>query len=159
MQLVDINTWLIGDILLKADRMSMAHSLEVRVPYLDRKVLELASKIPVYDKVDATHTKMALRKAAADVLPEFTAQKKKLGFPVPIRVWLKQDKYYTLVRDAFVSGTARTYFNTERLIKLLDDHKKGKCDNSRKIWTVYTFIVWYSKFFDENDYFSGRELI
>ena len=160
MQLVDINTWLIGDILLKADRMSMAHSLEVRVPYLDRKVLELASKIPVYDKVDATHTKMALRKAAADVLPEFTAQKKKLGFPVPIRVWLKQDKYYTLVHDAFVSNTARTYFNTERLIKLLDDHKNGKCDNSRKIWTVYTFIVWYSQFFDdENDYFSGRELI
>ncbi len=157
MQLVDINTWLAGDILQKADRMSMAHSLEVRVPYLDRKVFELASKIPVYDKVDATHTKMALRLAAKDVLPEFTAQKKKLGFPVPIRVWLKEEKYFGIVHDMFLSNGSRKYFNTDRLLKLLDDHKAGKCDNSRKIWTVYTFLVWYKQYFPEEFQADGKK--
>ncbi len=158
MQIVDINTWLIGDILLKADRMSMAHSLEVRVPYLDRKVLELASKIPVYNKVTATNTKMALRAAAKDVLPEFTAQKKKLGFPVPIRVWLKQDEYYNLVHDAFLSNASRKYFNVDKLIKLLNEHRSGKKDNSRKIWTVYSFLVWHSQFFPEEYDFKKDEL-
>lgn len=150
MQLIDINTWLIGDILQKADRMSMANSLEARVPYLDKKVMELAAKVPVRHRVTPTNTKIALRKAAADCLPEFTAQKKKLGFPVPIRVWLKQDEYYSLVKEMFESKGAKTYFNTEKLVKLLDEHKAGKKDNSRKIWTVYSFLVWHKQYFPEN---------
>lgn len=150
MQLIDINTWLIGDILLKADRMSMANSLEVRVPYLDRKVMELASQIPWKLRVSPTNTKMALRKAASEALPPFTAQKPKLGFPVPIRVWLKQDEYYNLVKDMFNSKAGKMFFNSDELMKLLDDHKNGKKDNSRKVWTVYTFLVWYKQYFPEN---------
>ncbi|MDD4698696.1 MAG: asparagine synthase (glutamine-hydrolyzing) [Oscillospiraceae bacterium] len=150
MQIIDINTWLIGDILLKADRMSMANSLEVRVPYLDRRVMELAAQIPWKLRVSPTNTKMALRKAASESLPEFTAQKPKLGFPVPIRVWLKQDKYYNMVRDTFNSKAGKLFFNTDQLLKLLDDHKNCKKDNSRKIWTVYTFLIWYKQYFPEN---------
>ncbi|MEG1887803.1 MAG: asparagine synthase (glutamine-hydrolyzing), partial [Oscillospiraceae bacterium] len=147
MQLIDINTWLIGDILLKADRMSMANSLEVRVPYLDIKVMELASKIPWQQRVSVNNTKMALRKAASEVLPEFTAQKPKLGFPVPIRVWLKQEKYYNLVKEMLTSENAQKYFKTEKLVELMENHRAGKRDNSRKIWTVYTFLVWYNQYF------------
>lgn len=147
MQIVDINTWLIGDILQKCDRMSMANSLEARVPFLDKKVMELASQIPAKYRVTPTNTKIALRAAAKDCLPEFTAQKKKLGFPVPIRVWLKQDEYYNLVKAELTSENAQKYFNTDMLVKLLDEHKDGKKDNSRKIWTVYSFLVWYRQYF------------
>ncbi len=147
MQIVDINTWLIGDILQKCDRMSMANSLEARVPFLDKKVMELASKIPAKHRVTPNNTKIALRAAASDSLPEFTAQKKKLGFPVPIRVWLKQDEYYNLVKQAFLSENSEKFFNTKLLIKLLDEHKSGKKDNSRKVWTVYSFLVWYDRYF------------
>ncbi|MDO4742491.1 MAG: asparagine synthase (glutamine-hydrolyzing) [bacterium] len=149
MQLIDINTWLAGDILLKADRMSMANSLEVRVPYLDKKVMEIASRVPVKHRTSHSNTKIALRKAAEGTLPEFTAQKKKLGFPVPIRVWLAQEKYYNLVRTEFESQTAKKLFNNEILLKLLDEHKQGKRDNSRKVWTVYSFLIWHSQFFGE----------
>ena len=79
-----------------------------------------------------------------------TASKKKLGFPVPIRVWLKEDKYYNIVREAFESEASEKYFNREPLIKLLDDHKNGKADNSRKIWTVFSFLVWYKVYFENN---------
>lgn len=148
MQLIDINTWLIGDILQKCDRMSMANSLEARVPFLDKKVMELASQIPVRHRVTPTNTKICLRHAAKDCLPEFTAQKEKLGFPVPIRVWLKQDEYFNTVKEEFLSEAAKKYFNTDLLIKLLDEHKAGKKDNSRKIWTVYSFLVWYNHYFN-----------
>lgn len=151
MQLIDINTWLAGDILLKADRMSMANSLEVRVPYLDKKVMEIASRVPVRHRTSDRNTKIALRKAAEGVLPEFTAQKKKLGFPVPIRVWLAQEKYYNIVKAEFESETAKSLFNNKILLKLLAEHKQGKRDNSRKIWTVYSFLVWHSQFFGEAD--------
>ncbi|MBQ2390674.1 MAG: asparagine synthase (glutamine-hydrolyzing) [Clostridia bacterium] len=145
MQYLDIHMWLMGDILLKADKMSMANSLELRVPFLDKKVMELAQTIPVGKRVNGETTKVALRMAAKKTLPDKTAKKPKLGFPVPIRVWLKEDKYYTIVKDAFISETAKKYFNTKLLIKLLDEHKNGKKDNSRKIWTVYTFLVWYKE--------------
>lgn len=147
MQIIDINTWLIGDILQKSDKMSMANSLEVRVPFLDKKVMELASSIPTKYKICNGTTKYALRKASYDVLPKKWSDKKKLGFPVPIRVWLKEDKYYSLVKDAFLGDIANKFFDTDRLIKILDRHKKGKEDNSRKIWTVYIFIVWYKLYF------------
>ncbi len=148
MQYLDINMWLMGDILLKADKTSMANSLELRVPFLDKKVMELAEKIPVNCRVNTTSTKLALRQAAARTLPRVTAEKDKLGFPVPIRVWLREEKYYFLVKEAFTSAAAQQYFNTERLLSLLDRHKSGKADESRKIWTVYTFLVWYREYFN-----------
>ena len=147
MQYLDINMWLMGDILLKADKTSMANSLELRVPFLDKKVMEFASTIPLSCRVNTVTTKLALRKAAEKTLPKRTATKDKLGFPVPIRVWLKQEEYYNTVKTAFTSEAAEKYFDTNKLLALLDTHKSGKADVSRKIWTVYTFLVWYEQFF------------
>ena len=147
MQYLDINRWMVGDILLKADRMSMAHSLELRVPFLDKKVFEVAARIPAKHRVAAGTTKYAMRLAAMRHIPQSAASKPKLGFPVPIRVWLRQEKYYTIVKEAFLSEAARQYFNTDYLMGLLDRHYAGKQDNSRKIWTVYMFLVWYGVYF------------
>lgn len=147
MQYLDLHLWMAYDILLKADKMSMANSLEVRVPFLDKKVMELASHIPQKFRVQGPVTKMAMRQAAHQVIPAKTADKKKLGFPVPIRVWLKEDKYYGIVKDYFTSETAQEFFNTKYLVKLLDQHREGKYDNSRKIWTVFMFLKWYEEFF------------
>ena len=149
MQYIDLNFWLIGDILLKADKMSMAHSLESRVPYLDREVFELAKTIPSKYKVGDENTKLAFRKAAAKDLASKVSTKKKLGFPVPIRIWLKSDKYYEIVKKAFESKEAEQFFNTKELIKLLDEHKLGKADYSRHIWNVYMFLIWYERFFED----------
>ena len=148
MQYLDINMWLMGDILLKADKTSMANSLELRVPFLDKKVMELAEKIPLKCRVSTKTTKLALRLAAEKTLPELTAKKDKLGFPVPIRVWLKEDKYYDIVKTAFTSSAAEKYFNTKELLKLLEIHRSDKADVSRKIWTVYTFLVWHKAYFE-----------
>lgn len=151
MQYIDTNFWLQGDILLKADKMSMAHCLESRVPFLDVKVFEFAKKLPIDFRCNDEATKRAFRIAAKRHIPEATANKKKLGFPVPIRVWLREEKYFNLVKDMFLSDSAKKYFNTDKLIKLLNDHKNGKVDNSRKIWTIYVFLVWYKVYFvDEN---------
>ncbi len=147
MQFIDLNMWMVGDILLKADRMSMANSLELRVPFLDKKVVEVSRKIPLKFRVNRENTKFALRRAALRRMPKQVADKKKLGFPVPIRVWLKTDKYYNIVRKAFKSEEASEFFNVSEILKLLENHKNGKKDNSRKIWTIYTFIVWYRQFF------------
>lgn len=146
MQYLDINMWMMGDILLKADKMSMAHSLELRVPFLDKEIMALAETIPLDKRVNLSNTKLALRRAASKTLPSKTSEKPKLGFPVPIRVWLKEDKYYDIVKSEFLSATAEKYFNTKYLVKLMDDHRADKADNSRKIWTVYTFLVWYKQF-------------
>ena len=150
MQYIDLHLWMTGDILLKADKMSMAHSLELRVPFLDRKVMELAEQIPVKDRVTETETKYAMRLAALQACPPQTAKKKKLGFPVPIRVWLKEDKYYNIVKDKFTSPQSAQFFNTDKLVQLLDDHREGKYDYSRKIWTVFSFLVWYDVYFSDN---------
>ncbi len=148
MQYLDLHLWMTGDILLKADKMSMANSLELRVPFLDKEVMSVAEKIPVKYRVSTENTKLALRKAALKAAPPKTANKKKLGFPVPIRVWLKEDKYYNIVRNTFESDAGRKFFDTDMLIKLMDDHRAGKYDNSRKIWTVYAFLVWYGVYFE-----------
>lgn len=149
MQYLDLHLWMTGDILLKADKMSMANSLEVRVPFLDRKVMEMAKGIPVKYRVNNENTKYAMRLAALKDCPPQTANKPKLGFPVPIRVWLKEDKYYNIVRKKFESEISKHYFNTDILIGLLDDHRAGKKDNSRKIWTVFTFLIWYDVYFND----------
>lgn len=147
MQYIDLNLWLIGDILLKADKMSMAHSLEVRVPFLDKKVFEAARHIPKKYKVTKENTKVAMRHAANRYLPNMVAEKKKLGFPVPIRIWLKEEKYFNIIKEAFESDEAKEFFKADEIMKFLTDHKEGKADNSRKIWTIYMFLVWHKKYF------------
>jgi asparagine synthase (glutamine-hydrolysing) len=150
MQYIDIHFWLIGDILLKADKMSMAHSLEVRVPFLDKEVFEVARHIPTKYKVTDKNTKVAMRQAAHRYLPDMVAEKKKLGFPVPIRIWLRDEKYYEIVKKAFNGEAANKYFNTDEIMGFLDEHKAGNADNSRKIWTIYMFLVWYEEYFGKN---------
>ena len=153
MQYVDMHLWLVHDILMKGDKMGMANSLEVRVPFLDKKVLELAETLPLDYKVRAPKTKVALRAAAERNIRSKTAEKKKLGFPIPIRVWLREEKYYNRVRAMFATSAAKKFFNTDMLMKMLDDHREGrnineKTDDSRKIWAVYIFLVWYDRFFE-----------
>ncbi len=148
MQYLDINMWMVGDILLKADRMSMANSLELRVPFLDKEVFKVASTIPTRLRVNKKNTKYAMRQAAMRHLPPETAQKKKLGFPVPTREWLKDEKYYNIVKDMFNSDTAKKFFNSDMLIGFLDEHYQLKEDNSRKVWTIYIFLVWYKIYFE-----------
>ena len=145
MQYIDFNLWLVGDILLKADKMSMANSLEVRVPYLDRIVVDYAKDIPTKYKIKNGQTKYAFRQVASEVLDKKWSEKKKLGFPVPIREWIKERDIYKLIKETFNEGGK--FFNTEEIIKLLDEHILGKKDNSRKIWTIYTFLVWYKEYF------------
>lgn len=147
MQYLDINMWMVGDILLKADRMSMANSLELRVPFLDKEVFKVASTIPSDLRVNKYNTKYAMRQAALRHLPQATAEKEKLGFPVPTRVWLRDEHYYTVVKDMFTSPTAEKFFNTDILVDYLDEHFIEKEDNSRKIWTIYVFLVWYQIYF------------
>ena len=149
MQYLDLHLWMTGDILLKADKMSMAHSLELRVPFLDKKVMTLAERIPKRYRVTSENTKYAMRLAALKACPPQTANKKKLGFPVPIRVWLKEDEYYNVVKDKFLSADSQKFFNTDKLVELLDEHRAGHYDYSRKIWTVYTFLVWYDVYFNQ----------
>ena len=149
MQYIDLNFWLIGDILLKADKMSMAHSIESRVPFLDREVFNLAKNIPLYEKVTDENTKVCFREAAHRYLNDAQASKKKLGFPVPIRVWLRQDKYYNIVKKEFTSDIAAKFFNTDVLVQILDDHRSGKEDYARHIWVVYMFLLWYKEYFTE----------
>ena len=148
MQHLDIRMWMVGDILLKADRMSMAHSLEVRVPFLDKEVFKVASRIPTSLRINRSGTKYVFRRAAAKYLPESSAKRKKLGFPVPIRLWLREEKYYSKVKGYFTGEAAEKYFNVNILVKLLDAHKNGKEDNSRKIWTVFMFLLWYEQYFE-----------
>ena len=147
MEFCDLNLWLVGDILLKADKMSMANSLELRVPFLDRKVFELACHIPTKHKVNADQTKIAMRGAALKTIPEKTADKKKLGFPVPVRAWLRDERYAATVREAFNTEAANEFFNTAELNKMLDQHMSGKRDNWRQIWCVFIFLVWYNEYF------------
>ena len=150
MQYLDINLWMVGDILLKADRMSMANSLELRVPFLDKEVFKVASSLPTSLRCNKHNTKYAMRKAAVRHMPEATAEKEKLGFPVPTRVWLRDEKYYNVVKKKFKGKTAEKFFNTDALVAWLDEHFSGKEDNSRRVWTIYVFLVWYDIYFDED---------
>ena len=151
MQAIDIKFWLMKDILLKADRMTMASSIEGRVPFIDKEVFKLASSLPFEYKVTKENTKVALRDAAKKVIPTEAYKKKKLGFPVPIREWMKEEDVYNEIKDMFNSETSKKYFNNKLLIKLLDEHKENKKDNDRKIWNIFCFLKWYQVFFEETN--------
>jgi len=146
MQHVDMQFWLVGDILLKTDKMAMAHSLESRVPFLDREVFALASTIPTSQKVTERQTKVTLREAAERAIPRDWAQKEKLGFPVPVVSWLREGRCFNEVKRAFESDVAARFFDVDELRRLLDEHRAG-ADRSRRIWIVYSFIIWYCVFF------------
>lgn len=148
MQAIDINFWLMKDILLKADRMTMASSIEGRVPFIDKEVFKVASHLPFDYKVTKENTKVALRAAAKEVIPTEAYKKKKLGFPVPVREWIKEGDFKEEVEKTLNSDVANKYFNTKIINKMFEDHINGKKDNYRKIWTIYTFIKWYQVFFE-----------
>ncbi len=145
MQYIDLNFWLPNDILLKADKMSMANSIELRVPYLDRIVVDYAKTIPTKYKIKNNQTKYLFRQVANEYLDKEIANKKKLGFPIPIREWIKDNDIYNKIKDTFKQG--QEFFNTKEIIKLLEEHIEGKKDNSRKIWTIYSFLIWYKEYF------------
>ena len=150
-QYLDMNMWLPGDILLKADKMCMAHSLELRVPFLDKKVMEFAEHIPANYRVNEEGCKLVLRHAANRTLPDEWATRKKVGFPVPVKFWLREQKYYDYVKEYFTAPWAADFFDTDALMKLLDDHFKGRALNQRKIYTTLTFLIWYKRFFIDED--------
>jgi asparagine synthase (glutamine-hydrolysing) len=148
MQYIDIHTWLRGDILLKADRMTMAHSLELRVPFLDKEVFKIASRIDPSMKIANQTTKYILREAVRGIVPDHVLNRKKLGFPVPIRHWLKDELYdwaVQLIRESQTEGI----FHKEYLLNQLEEHRQGKMDHSRKIWTVLIFIIWHQIFVEK----------
>lgn len=157
MQYIDIHTWLRGDILLKADKMTMAHSLELRVPFLDKKVFDVAAKIPVHYKIADQTTKTILRKAAKGIVPEHVLNRKKLGFPVPIRHWLKNEMY-DWAREIIRESETDHIFNKVYIHTLLDEHCQNKLDHSRKIWTILIFMIWYQIFIEDKYEFTKEQL-
>lgn len=146
-QVIDIRTWLPGDILLKADKMSSAHSLELRVPFLDKEVMRLASRLKPDQRVKDGVAKISLRKAALAELPEEWAKRPKVGFPVPLRDWLHQEKYYLAVKEIFSRPYVSTFFDQEKLLGYLQEHYEGKALRQRYIYTVLCFLIWYDEYF------------
>jgi asparagine synthase (glutamine-hydrolysing) len=146
MQFLDLHLWMVGDILLKADKMSSANAFEIRVPFLDREVFSVAATIPTRYRVNRKGTKYALRQTALRNFPDGKGKQRR-GFPVPTRLWLREDKYYNRVREAFERDFVGTIFQRDKLLHMLERHKIGRIDNSRKIWTIYMFILWYESFF------------
>ena len=155
MQYIDINTWLRDDILVKADWMTMAHSLELRVPFLDKEVFNVASRLTLEDKIGHETTKYALREAFKGVVPDAVTTRRKLGFPVPIRHWLKDEMYDWAVNLINESETDQ-YINKENVLNMLERHRKGPVDYSRRIWTILTFMLWHQVFI-ENKYSSRSD--
>ena len=155
MQHIDINTWLRGDILLKADKMTMANSLELRVPFLDKEVFNIASKIPTEMKIAENTTKYILRKAAEGIVPSHVLNRKKLGFPVPIRNWFKEEIHDWTVN--IIKDSATDYLiNKEQVLTLLHQHCAGQKDNSRKLWTILIFMVWHQVFIEKKYTFNNE---
>ncbi|MCI9889009.1 asparagine synthase (glutamine-hydrolyzing) [Micrococcales bacterium 31B] len=145
MQHVDLFTWLRGDILVKADKMTMANSVELRVPFLDMEVLKIARTIPLDQKLTHNTTKFALRRAIESFVPAHVINRKKLGFPVPIRKFLAGDSYEWARNILANSGTAE-FINPQAALALLDAHKAGTADNSRQVWEILVFNLWYQIF-------------
>ncbi len=148
---LDMNLWLVGDILLKADKMTMAHSLELRVPYLDKEVWNLARTLTTEQKMKGRETKRAFRKAASRHIPEEWYNRKKAGFMVPFRKWIREEKFAARVREYFNKDYAAQFFDVKKLNKLLQDHLSGERNNGRKIYTIYSFLLWYEQYFIIND--------
>ena len=147
MQDIDIQIWLEGDIYLNVDKMSEAAGLEIRMPLTDRRIFDIASRIPSKYKLTEEQNKVAIRMAAAKVLPEEIAYRKKLGFVVPIRIWMADERFNQDVQAKFHSEMAEKFFNVEEINAIFDEYIGGNSDNWRKVWTIYTFLVWYEEYF------------
>lgn len=156
MQYIDIHTWMRGDILLKADRVTTANSLEVRLPFLDKKVFQVASKLPANIKVANGTTKYILREAAKGIVPDHVLHRKKLGFPVPIRHWLK-DEMYAWATKLIAESQTDYLLKKDYVFRLLDEHAKGHRDYSRKIWTVLMFMLWHQIFIEKEYDFTRMQ--
>ena len=144
---VDIQIWLEGDIYLNVDKMSTAVGLEIRMPLTDIRVFDIASRLPSKYKVNDETNKVAFRTASAKVLPDEIAFRKKLGFIVPIRIWLADERYKSDVKEKFNSKMAEQFFNIDEINNIFNDYVNGNSDNWRKVWTIYTFLVWYEEYF------------
>jgi len=147
---IDIRIWLEGDIYLNVDKMSTAAGLEIRMPLTDRRIFDIASRLPARFKVNAEQNKVAFRTAASKVLPEEIAFRKKLGFVVPIRYWMADDQYNEPVKKVIFSETAGKFFVPEEIRGLWEEYTGGNSDLWRKVWTIYTFLVWYDLYFAES---------
>lgn len=147
MQYLDLHQWMPGDILLKADKMTMANSLESRVPILDKEVAKASETTPTKYFINSKNTKYAFRKAAGKHIPAAWYNREKLGFPTPIRDWLREEKYYRIVRKMFKEGFVSQFFKQEKIIGLLDDYYNEKNEKRKEIWNIYTFLVWYKVYF------------
>jgi asparagine synthase (glutamine-hydrolysing) len=144
---IDINFWLPNDILLKADKMSMANSVELRVPLLDVEVWKLSKKLPTKYMVRNGETKEIFRSIAKEKLPEEWSKRRKLGFPVPFGKWVKEEKYYNLIKQTFNSEYAKEFFDIDYINNLLEEHYNGNAANGKKIYVIYIFLIWYKRFF------------
>lgn len=146
---VDIQIWLEGDIYLNVDKMSTAAGLEIRMPLTDRRIFDIASRMPSEYKVNDENNKVAFRTAAAKVLPEEIAFRKKLGFIVPVRLWLADERYNSDVVTKFHSEAAAKFFKLDEINAIYDEYVGGNSDNWRMVWTIYTFLVWYEEYFEK----------
>lgn len=149
MQYLDMHLWLPNDILLKADKMTMANSLELRVPFLDVEVYKNSTKIPAKYQIKKNLTKYVFRKASEKAIPEEWSKRQKKGFPVPFAIWLKEKKYYKKVKEIFESDFAKEFFDQKAILDLLDRHYQNKENTGRKVYTIYSFLLWYKKYFIE----------
>ena len=149
MQHLDLFTWMRGDILVKADKMTMANSLELRVPFLDREVFAVAETIPHGLKITEGTTKYALRRAMEQIVPAHVLNRRKLGFPVPMRHWLAGDELYGWAQDTINASQTEDYFDKQALLQMLKEHRDGVSDHSRRLWTVLAFMVWHGIFVEK----------
>lgn len=147
MQDVDIQIWLEGDIYFNVHNMSLAAGLEVRMPLTDIRMFDIASRLPSKYKLNDEENKVAFRMAATKMLPEDIAYRKKLGFVVPIRYWMADSKYNQDVQAKFKSDIAAKFFNMDEIWNIFEEYVNGNSDNWRKVWTIYTFLVWYEEYF------------
>ncbi len=144
---IDMNFWLPQDILLKADKMTMANSIELRVPFLDKEVWKIASAVPTKYMVKKGKTKIIFRDIAADKMPPEWSGRRKLGFPVPFSLWIREEKYANLLKKTFNEPFVAEFFDTKVINKMLDDHLSGKENHGRKIYNIYIFLLWYKVYF------------
>ena len=155
MQMLDLHTWLPGDILMKADKMTMANSLELRVPFLDREVFARAAQIPARHRLQNGTTKYVLREAVRGIVPPEVAARKKLGFPVPTRRWLREE-HYGFAREIIGDSGLDDLFDRGYALRLLAEHREGVRDNARKVWAIVVFLLWHQIFIAQTRPFSPR---
>ncbi|MHC5268512.1 asparagine synthase (glutamine-hydrolyzing) [Enterococcus sp. LJL98] len=159
MQYLDVHQWMPKDILLKADKLTMANSLESRTPLLDIELMKLAQSIPTKFLINQNNTKDVFRQASNRHLPEAWANREKLGFPVPIKAWLREDLGYSQVKALFAEPFVTEFFDQKKILQLVEAHRAAKADLQRKIWAIYSFLTWYKVFFIETEIPKAEKIV